>query len=150
MALPPARYELREWPAGPHVAYKAPAVLLGWFLSRRNQTLWLERTLADLRESPDAWSSDNGNTADRSGERITLRGDWSDEELELDYAEFDAAGEEFLTWIRSNPPAGSNDAWVVIAGWLGGTIDVDEDRPRFRWILRNSSIATGAVLAIPE
>ena len=121
--------------------YEAPAVLLGWFLSSRNWTLWLEHTLATLRVSLDAWSADNATSADRSGERITLRFDWSDEELGLGFAEFDAAGEAFLSWIRSNPPAASDHPWVVIAGWLAGTIDVDEDRARFRWMFRRASIA---------
>jgi hypothetical protein len=48
------------------------------------------------------------------------------EEIELPFSEFEAAAEEFLTWIRGQPAAPSDDLWVVLAWWLAGAITVDE------------------------
>jgi hypothetical protein len=131
MPLPPARYELIDWPAGPQVEYDGPSQTLGWFLSHRNMTLELERTLAVLRREPEAWSADNATFADRRNELIAVGGDWdNDKEFELPFAEFCSAAVEFLDWIRSGPPAGTYDRWVVFAARLAGAIEVDEELER--------------------
>jgi hypothetical protein len=131
MTLPPARYELIDWPAGPQVEYDGAAQTLGWFLSHRNMTLELERTLAVLRRDPEAWSADNATFADRRNELIAVGGDWdNDEQFELPFAEFCSAAEAFLEWIRSRPPAGTDDRFVLFAGWLAGAIDLDDELKR--------------------
>jgi hypothetical protein len=134
MPLPPARYQLLRWPSGPQVAYDSPAEILGLFLSARNMTLGLEHLLDQMRCDADASSADNATRADRTEDTIRLSGEWGPEEIELPFAEFDAAAEEFLTWIRGRPAAPSDDLWVVLAWWLAGAITADEATRRLRTI----------------
>ncbi len=126
------RYRLENWPTGPQAEYDVPNEALGWFLSAWNNSLRLERMLADLSRTPDAYVADNATRADRAGETIRVSGAWGDDELELPFASFSCEAAAFLEWMRSQPPTASDDLWVVLAYWRAGTISAGEAVWRLR------------------
>ena len=121
-----ARYRLEPgW--GPLVQYDPPYELLGTFLGDWNNPIRLEGMIRTLAQDDDAYVADNACRADRAGDSIAVCHDaYVDEVLDLPFAAFRSAAQDFLDWMRSQAPATSNRLQIVVADWLSGGVEARE------------------------
>jgi hypothetical protein len=106
------------------VQYDPPYELLGTFLNSWDNPIRLEGMIRTLSQDGDAYVADNACRADRAGDSIVVSHDAHvDEVLDLPFAAFESAAQDFLDWMRSQAPATSNRLELVLADWLAGGVE---------------------------